>query len=456
MSSFEIYGGESKERYRRSIELGAGAIEEIPEGASSNYRGRGAYAPYPMVFIDHASGAVLTDVDGNEYIDLHAGISSIILGHCMDAQLEVVRDQLERGSYFATAHELEYETAKLLNDLVPTSDRANFFSTGTEAVMYAIQLARAYTGKDKVLKFEGMYHGTSEFMLINVHPSPGDLGSRSNAAKIPETPGIPTRVLDCVETAPWNDLEVVERKLEADGDEIAAVITEALMSNSGILWPEEGYLEGLQQLAREYGVLFILDEVITGFRMGLHGAQGHFGLEPDLSIFGKSLGNGYPCSAVCGGKEVMDFVGVAPDKANFAGTFSGNPLAVAGVRGNLEALADLGGSGYRSFNRKGERLCSGLRDVLDDANEDAFIPRFAGFSYLHFIDEGAQPATWCDWRDIDPNVDRERYTAFASTMMDEGVFLPPKNDRINLMHAHTNEHVDIILEAAKLAASRLE
>lgn len=451
-----MYGDLPTSRFRRSQALQEKAVATIPDGTSSNYRGATAYAPYPLIFMDHGEGAMLVDVDGNEYIDLHGGVSALILGHRIEDQLAEVRAQLDRGSYFATAYDLEAETGELLNDLVPASDMVNFNNTGTEAVMAAVQLARAYTGKDTILKFEGMYHGFSDNMLVNVHPQPEDLGGRRNATKIPFAPGIPARSMDTVTTVPWNDAGLLAEKLERQGDEIAAIITEAVMGNSGLIWPADGYLTELQRLADVHDVLFILDEVITGFRMGLHGAQGYFDLEPDLAIFGKALANGYPCAAIAGKRDVMEFISYETGKANVMGTFSGNPLAVAGVKGNLEVLHALGEAGYEEFYATGERLTHGLREVFSDADEDVYIPPFAGFTYIHFLDGDTDPTGWTEWRDMATHVDAERYESFASEMVARGIFMPPKPGRINLMHAHTDAHVDAVLEAAKEAVTQLD
>lgn len=447
-----MYGDASSSRYERSSALEHRAAEQIPEGASSNARGQTAHEPHPMLFVDHADGATVTDVDGNEYVDLHCGASALILGHGHDHQSAVVRDQLDRGPYFATPHETEYEAAKLLNELVPASDMANFFSTGTEAVLNALRLAMAYTGRETVLKFEGMYHGMADQTLVNVRPEVADLGTRRNPAKITAAPGIPSPVLETVETLPWNDAALLEATLDRDGHRIAAIITEAVMGNGGLIWPEEGFLDRLRELADDHGILLVLDEVVTGFRMGLEGAQGYFRLEPDLAVFGKAMANGYPCAAVTGRRDVMEFVGGSPDRASFAGTFSGNPAATAATKGTLEALGDLGAAGYDEFRRKGQRLTEGLREVLADAGENAHVPDFAGFTCLHFVDRDADPGSWSDWRDIAPHVDHERYRTFAGEMISRGVFLPPRADRINLTHAHTDDHVDEILDTAVAAA----
>ncbi|QLG61052.1 aspartate aminotransferase family protein [Halorarum salinum] len=453
--TYESYGALGLDSFSRSLTLQRKAEEEIPEATSSNHRGKGSYAPYPMIYMEEGNGAELTDVDGNSYIDFHCGVSAIINGHGPEAQEEAVKRQVERGPYFATTYELEYETAKLMNELVPGSDLTKFISTGTEAVMSALRLARAYTGKEKVLKFEGMYHGHTDYALVNVHPTVENLGTGRNATKIPETAGVPGSTLEAVETVPWNDTTLLEEKLERQGDEIAAVITEAVMSNSGLLWPQDGYLEDLRRLTREHDVLLILDEVVTGFRMGLHGAQGYFDIEPDLSIFGKAMANGYPCAALTGREDVMRFLESGPDKATFMGTFSGNPLVVAAAHANLELLNSVGERGYADLYERGERLTEGFEEILTDAGHDVFIPEFAGFFCLHFTDGESDPSQWHDWRDISPHTDAATYEQFASRMVGEGIFLPPKGGRINLMHAHTDEHIDEALEAAKESISHV-
>lgn len=451
-----LYGEMTPGDLHRSMELQERALEEIPEATSSNYRGSSKHEPYPLLYMDRGEGATLTDVDGNEYLDFHGGVSSTILGHNVPEQTDAVKAQLDRGSYFATAHEAEYEAARLLNELAPAGDMTKFLSTGTEAVMSAIRLARAYTGKERVVKFEGMYHGQTDYMMVNVHPHRGDLNGRRAPTKVPEAPGVTEAAMDTVETVPWNDPALLEQKLERHGDEIAAVITEAVMGNSGLIWPQDGYLEDIRQLTETHDVVFILDEVITGFRMGLRGAQGYFDIEPDLAIYGKALANGYPCAAVTGKREIMETIGSAPDKAKVGGTSSGNPVSTAATKANLELLSEIGESGYDDFYDRGERLTDGLEDIFEDAGEDVFIPEFAGFFYVHFVDGGSDPERWTEWRDLSDATDTERYRSFAAEMVGRGIFLPPKHGRINMMHAHTDEHIETFLDAAADAVETLD
>lgn len=433
------------------MELGDMAAQHIPERTSSNFRGESIYSPNPMIYMESADGVELTDVDGNEYLDFFCGVSAIIMGHAPPRQVEMVRDQLERGTYFGTTHEHEPIAAELMTELVPGAEQVKFINTGTEAVMSALRIARAYTGKEKILKFEGMYHGHNDESMISVKPGAASLGGRRNPNKIPNTNGIPKTTLDGVDTLPFNDPELLAEKLERDGDDIAAVITEGVMSNCGLIWPSAGYLSTLREVTRDHDVLLILDEVVTGFRMGLGGAQEYFDITPDLAIFGKAMANGYPNAAVTGRREIMQTIRPDSEGVAFSGTFSGNPLVVAATRANLEGLRDLGTDGYRRFYATGDRLVDGLREICRDAGHSVFVPDFAGFTYLHFTDGESDPDDWRDWRDVSRHTDGAKYETFARAMIGEGVFFVPRVGRINLTHAHEPTHVDQALEAAKSA-----
>jgi len=445
------YGDRSADAYSESASLQRRAQEELPEATSTNARGTSAYAPYPMVYFDEGDGATITDIDGNEYIDYLCGFSAIIAGHRVEAQTEAAERQLEKGTIFGAASELEYETAKLVNEMVPGAELTKFTNTGTEGIMTALRLARAYTGKEKVLKFEGMYHGHNDYVMVNHQASAGDLGTRRNPTKIPLAPGVPEKTMETVEAIPWNDADLLAEVLERQGDEIAAVATEAVMSNGGLIRPQGGFLDEVRQLTREHNCLLILDEVVTGFRTGLHGAQGTFDIEPDLAVFGKAIANGYPGGALAGREDVMRFLQEQPGKAPFYGTYTGNPLTLAGMKANLEHLQEVGEDGYEEFLGRGQRVVEGLREIATDAGHDVFIPDFAGYFFMHFTDGESDPATWTDWRDVDQHVETHRYKTFARNMIGEGVYFLPKFGRINMTHAHTDEHVDRTLEAAKTA-----
>lgn len=445
------YGSRPPEAYEQSRALQRAAASELPEATSTNARGVSAYDPYPMVYLDDGDGATVTDVDGNEYVDFLCGFSAIISGHCLEPQVEATRRQVEKGTMFGTASELEYETAQLVNELVPASDLTKFTNSGTEGIMSAIRLARAYTGKEKILKFEGMYHGHNDYVMVNHHAGVDALGTRRNPTKVPFGPGVPEKTMETVEAIPWNDADLLAETLDRHGDEIAAVVTEGVMSNAGLLRPADGYLQRVRELTREHDCLLILDEVVTGFRMGLHGAQGALDVEPDLAVFGKAIANGYPGGALTGREEVLRFLKERPENAPFYGTYTGNPLTLAGMCANLEYLKDVGTDGYDRFHDRGQRLVEGLREVATDAGHDVFVPDFAGYFFMHFTDGESDPETWRGWRDVDRHVDTDKYKQFARSMIGEGVYFLPKFGRINMTHAHTDEHVDRALEAAKQA-----
>lgn len=451
----ETYDNRPISDYSKARQLEKAALNELPEATSTNARGATQYSPHPMIFLEEAKGPTARDVDGNEYIDYNCGFSSIILGHADERQNEAVRDQLERGTLFGTGSRIEYETAKLFNEIVPCADRTKFTNSGTEAIMSSIRLARAYTGKEKILKFEGMYHGHNDYVMINNQSGTADVGSRRNPNKIPTAPGVPKKTMETVEVLPWNDIELVEEKLSRNGDDIAAVITEAVMSNSGLLRPNQGFLDGLRRLTREHDILLILDEVVTGFRMGLQGAQGHYDIDPDLAVFGKALANGYPTGALTGRETVMGEIKRRPDKATFLGTYTGNPLTMVGTKANLEILTDIGQDGYDEFLDRGQRLVQGLREIITDAGHEVFIPDFAGYFFIHFLRDGSDPENWSGWRDIDQHVDMERCTAFAKSMIGEGILFVPTFGRVTMTHSHKDEHIDETLEAAKNAVRSL-
>lgn len=445
----ETYGPKSSASYDESRRLQKSALDELPEGTSTHARGATTYAPYPMIYLTDGNGATVTDIDGNTYIDYLCGFSSIIQGHCIEEQIEAAKGQLDQGTLFGTAHQLEYETAQLVNEVVPGAELTKFANSGTEGTMAAIRLARAYTGKEKIVKFEGMYHGHHDYVLVNQKPALSDVGSRRNPTKIPAANGIPRGTVETVEPLPWNDLKLLEEKFARQGDEIAAVLTEAVMSNGGLIRPSPRYLDRVREITRRHDSLLILDEVVTGFRMALGGAQAHFDLEPDLAVFGKALANGYPVGALTGREEVMRFLRNEPDKAPFLGTYTGNPLALSGAKANIELLREKGDDAYARMNERGQRLVDTLRDLTTDAGHDVFIPDPAGYFFMLFHNGKTNPEEWTEWRDVGPHINVDRYVTFAREMIGRGVYFIPRFGRINLTHAHTDEHIDETIEAAK-------
>jgi len=427
----------SKELYEKAVEL-------IPGGASSNLRGYPAYSPHP-IFIDRGRGSKVYDVDGNEYIDYLCAFGAVILGHCHPKVTEAVKQQLEKGTMFGTAHELEIKVAEKIKKMVPSVEMVRFACSGTEATMTALRIARGYTGKDKIIKFEGHYHGHHDYVLISYQPALSDCGSRISPNKIPMSPGIPEAILQTIIVLPWNDLEVVEKVVKRRGDEIAGIITEPMMGNGGMIFPEEGYLKGLREICDENDMVLIFDEVWSGFRIARGGAAEYFGVEPDLHTFAKAMANGYPIAAVGGKREVMESVG--PGKIFHGGTYTANPLCLAAAYATLNEL-DRDGV-YEEFYRLGNKLIEGLREAAERAGHDVYIPGFAGFYNLFFTDK----KEFKDWRDIEGSVDRAKYEKWVWEMYKRGIYhsTPDTFERVNLTMAHTEEDIEKTIQAAEEA-----
>src|SRR5208337_4883474 len=286
----------SKRLYQRSNRV-------LVEGGSSNSRGPANYGEYP-IFMQRGRGSRLYDVDGNEYIDWMMGFGALPLGHADPEITEAIAEGAATGAHFATATEVEVEVAELLQQIVPNAEIVRFANTGTEAMMAAIRLARGVTGRPKILKFEGHYHGWHDDLLVssNVLP-PSALGLRSDPVKIPDSSGLNRSALDDTIVVPWNDLPALQRAVENHPGQIAAIISEGVMANMGVIPPARGYLPGLQEIAHAHGILFILDETVTGFRVAPGGCQEYYQLSPDLVTFGKALGCGLPVAALVGRAE---------------------------------------------------------------------------------------------------------------------------------------------------------
>jgi glutamate-1-semialdehyde 2,1-aminomutase len=325
-----------------------------------------------------------------------------------------------------------------------------FATSGTHGNSAAIKLARVHTGKEKVLKFEGGYHGHVDALAYNGGSNVAAPGSRNDPYTVPMEPGLTPGSAEGVEVLPWNDADLLAETLERQGDEIAAVIAEPIPANAGLFWPADGYLERVRDLTREHDVVLIFDEVVTGFRVSLHGAQGYLDVEPDLAVFGKGLGNGLPVAALVGRREVMDEY---DDHAVFSGTYSGGPLALAGTHANLRALRAAGEETYEAVRDRSQRLCEGLHEIAADAGHAVCPSRAAGFFKLNLVDERVDAIR--EWRDVHEHVRSETVTAFAREMIGEGSFIYPGHSRIALTTAHTDAHTERTLEHAKAAFERV-
>ncbi|MCL2324872.1 MAG: glutamate-1-semialdehyde 2,1-aminomutase [Actinomycetia bacterium] len=391
-----------------SHDLFARAQRFIPGGVDSPVRAYKSVGIEPR-FVDHAEGAHVHDVDGNTYLDFVQSWGPMILGHGHPEVLEAVRTQLERGTTYGAPTELETEAAELVCAAFPSIEMVRFVSSGTEAVMSAIRLARGFTGRDKIIKFDGNYHGHSDAMLVAA-------GSGLLTLGIPSTPGVTEGTAGDTIVVPYNDLGAVEAVFAGNPDQIAALIVEPVAGNMGCVPPAEGFLAGLRALCDSHGALLIFDEVITGFRIAYGGAQERYGVTPDLTTLGKIIGGGFPVGAFGGRREIMDRL--APTGPVYqAGTLSGNPVAMAA---GIATMKVLGRDGvYADLEEKGKLLAAGLKRAADEAGIPASGTQVGAMGTLFFT---SGPVT--DWKSAALS-DTERYANYFRKMLERGIWLAP-------------------------------
>ena len=403
-------------------------------GVSSPVR---ATAPVPLYFTS-GRGARLTDVDGNQYIDYQLGWGPNILGYSHPRMVEAMRARAELPYSYGAQHELEVTVAERIQSMVPCAERVAFTSSGSETVQLAHRLARAFTLRPLILKFEGHYHGWMDSALHSHHATLADMGPLEEPLPVPGSAGQVESAAANIVAAPWNRVEILERLLDLHRRRVAAVILEPVLCNSGCLMPRPGYLEALRELTRRHGALLIFDEVITGFRMGTGGAQKHYGIIPDLATFGKAVGGGVPLSVVAGRREIMEQMftsGVV-----FGGTFNGNPLSLSGANACLEELARDNGAALRHANAMGERIRSGLRELARAKGIPLQVTGFGAALSLHFT----KREELVDYRDTLAD-DVVRLRRFLLRAQEEGVILVP-DGRMYVSAAHDAEDVDETLD----------
>jgi len=371
-------------KLERSRALYAQAQQLLAGGVSSDAR-RGVQ-PVPL-YVDHALGARLWDVDGNEYLDYVLGQGPLILGHGHPAILAAVKAQLDRGQVYSAQHELEIEVAAAVCRLVPCAERVRFNSVGSEAVHAAWRLARAYTGRQKILKFEGHYHGWFDSALYSVWPPLDAAGPYDAPVPVPGSGGMATSTAGDLVIAPWNDVDVLSRILDAHPGEIAAIIMEPVLCNTGAIAPVPGYLAEVQALCRAHGCLLIFDEVITGFRLARGGAQELLGVTPDLAVFGKAMAGGFPLSCLAGRAEVMDLI--TAGRVGHSGTFNSNPVVMAAAAAALKELERDDGAVFRQVTAAGQQLMQTLRDVAAEANVPVLVDGPGPVFQLYLTDQPA-------------------------------------------------------------------
>jgi len=427
----------SRDLYLRSREI-------IPGGASSNPRCYPIFDPYPLVMAK-GKGSRIWDLDGNSYVDYKLALGPLILGHCPPRVVEAVSAQLQLGTMFGTLTEREVEVAEKIHQLVVSAEMVKFATTGTEATQLAIRLARAFTGRTKILKFEGHYHGSHDYVLANTASAPvAALGSRTRPYVVPGSWGIPQETLRTVVSIPWNDADILEKTIRDYSNELAAVITEPVMMNVGTVPPEDGYLQRIRELTEKNQIIMILDEIISGFRLAPGGAQEYYHLKPDLATYGKALAAGYPISAVAGKREIMEYA--QPGRVSFSGTYHANPLCIAAAHATLTELNANDGAAYKHLRKIGNSLQKGVEEVIREAHSEAIVQGVGpGGFQLYFT----KLPKIRDYREF-AKCDYSKYLRFHKQLLKRGVYTHPgQNEHWFVSTAHTEENVEFTLDAVR-------
>ncbi|MBS4202736.1 glutamate-1-semialdehyde 2,1-aminomutase [Lederbergia citrea] len=420
--------------YEKSKQAFKEALTLMPGGVNSPVR---AFKSVDMdpIFMEKGKGSRIFDIDGNEYIDYVLSWGPLILGHANDQVVEGLKKVAEQGTSFGAPSLVENKLAKLVVERVPSIEIVRMVSSGTEATMSALRLARGYTGRNKILKFEGCYHGHGDSLLIKAGSGVATLG-------LPDSPGVPEGVAKNTITVPYNDLDSVRYAFKEFGEDIAGVIVEPVAGNMGVVPPQPGFLEGLREVTSEYGALLIFDEVMTGFRVGYNCAQGYFGVTPDITCLGKVIGGGLPVGAYGGKAEIMEQI--APSGPIYqAGTLSGNPLAMTA---GYETLVQLTPESYDEFNRKADMLEAGLKAAAEKYGIPHAINRAGSMVGIFFTNEDVYNYEQAKTSDLN------MFAAYYKEMANNGIFLPPSQfEGLFLSTAHTKEDIEATIAAAEKA-----
>lgn len=425
--------------YDRSKEAFKEASKVMPGGVNSPVRAFKSVGLDP-IFMEKGKGSKIYDIDQNEYIDYVLSYGPLILGHADEKVVNSLKEVTELGTSFGAPSTIETKLAELVVERVPSIDIVRMVNSGTEATMSALRLARGYTGRNKILKFEGCYHGHGDSLLIKAGSGVATLG-------LPDSPGVPEGIAKNTITVPYNDLESIRYAFKEFGDDIAGVIIEPVAGNMGVVPPHAGFLEELRKITEENGTLLIFDEVMTGFRVDYNCAQGHYGVTPDLTCLGKVIGGGLPVGAYGGKKEIMDQI--APNGPIYqAGTLSGNPLAMTA---GYETLSQLTPDSYKEFERKAERLGEGLSKAAAKYDIPHTVNRAGSMVGFFFTDQDVVNFETASTSNL------EFFTRYFKEMLDQGISIPPSQfEGMFLSTAHTDEDIDQTIAAAEAAFSKLK
>ena len=419
----------------RQLEMYRRAARSLPGGTDSNFRAWGE----DTVYVDRGKGGMVWDIDGNEFVDLRMGYGPVILGHGDDRVDDYVNERMRRGVSFSLTSEDEVRAVELLCELTGWVEMARMTVSGTEATMHAMRVARAYTGRDRIVKFEGQYHGVHDYALISVAPDDmSQLGDPDAPVRLAWGRGIPDAVADTIIPARYNNIERLRRLFEEEGDDIAAVIVEPVLGNAQGIMPKPGFHEAMRALTEEFGILLIFDEVKTGFRFARGGAAEYFGITPDLATYAKAMGNGYPAAAFGGRREIMS---VLPDKVSHGGTYAGNRVAAAAAVRTLSIIKET--DVLDTIRRTGETIQAGIRECLDGKGLAYVITGHPSMFGIMFTEE--VPSEYRDWA----NTDHELYDAIAIGMQARGAMPEPDSrEPWFICEAHgTGDIVDRVVTA---------
>jgi len=419
--------------HENSHKLFMQALDIIPGGVNSPVRACKSVGMEP-VFIDHADGCMVFDSDGNHFIDYVGSWGPMILGHRHPSVIEAISLALKRGTSFGAPTDLEVKLAKLVIDAVPSIEVVRMVNSGTEAAMSAIRLARGFTGRDTIIKFDGCYHGHADTLLVEAGSGVATLG-------IPGSPGVPKSFVAHTLSIPYNDIECVKTVMDKQGDKIACIIVEPVAGNMGLVPPVDGFLETLRKLTEKHGSILIFDEVMTGFRVAYGGAQSLYGITPDITCLAKIIGGGLPVGAYGGRREIMEHI--APQGPVYqAGTLSGNPLAMAAGIATLTQLKTPGF--YDALDEKGYRLAGGLKKAAERSGIKVALDRVGSMLGLFFTDKPVKNYNGAKTSDLN------MYASYYKGMFEKGIYLAPSQfESFFISAAHNTEHIDATIQAAK-------